>query len=77
MSTERTTALPTKDYLSYREMANLLDMRVATLRKWKCMGKITYTTLRGRVYFPVKDVLKELKRNTIKATEIQLQELDI
>ena len=77
MCAERTTTLPTKEYLSCREMASLLDISVATPRKWKCMGKIIYTTFRRRIYFPVKDVLKELKRNTIKATETQLQEVDV
>ena len=77
MGAESRTTLPTKQYLFYREMASLLDMSVATLRKWKCKGKITYTTFRGRVYFPVRDVLKELQSNTVKATETQLREVEI
>ena len=77
MCAEKRTELPTKEYLSYREMASLLDISVATLRKWKCAGKVTYTTFRGRIYFPVKDVLQELKRNTIRAIESQLREVDI
>ena len=77
MRAEKAATLPGKEYLSYREMASLLDIRVSTLRKWKCMGKITYTTFRGRIYFPVKDVMKEFKGNTIKATEEQLREVEV
>jgi len=75
--TDQSASLPVKEYLSYREMAEFLDIKVATLRKWKCLGKVTFTSFKGRIYFPVKDVLREMKRNTIKAAETQLEELGL
>ena len=64
-----------KEYIDYSELCELLNIARGTARNWKCAGKIPYTILSKKVYFPKKLILKELKKNIIKSTSTMFDEI--
>ena len=55
-------------FLDYEGLCSFLHISYGTARNWKSSGKLTYTTINGKVLFSKKYILEELKKNTIKST---------
>lgn len=63
-------------YLDYRGLCRLLKISYGTARNWKSTGKLPHTSLNGKVLFPKKPILKELRRNGVKSTDATLEEIN-
>jgi hypothetical protein len=65
-----------EEYLDYKQLCDFLNISYGTARNWKSRGKLTYTVLNDKVYFPKKAIMKELKLNTIKSVATMIEELE-
>jgi len=61
-------------YLDYEHLCDFLGISYGTARNWKSRGKLTYTNFHGKIYFPKKYILKELKKNISKSPTTILEE---
>ena len=64
-----------EEFLDYKEVCALLKIPYPTARNWKSEGRLTYTSFNGKILFPKKAILKELKKNTVKSTDAMLEEI--
>jgi hypothetical protein len=49
------------DYISAVELHNKVGIRDATLRRWRNSGKIRAERIRGRWYYSLQDILRDIK----------------
>ena len=57
-----------EEYMDYKGLCFFLHISYGTARNWKSSGKLSYTTINGKILFSKKYILKELRKNTIKST---------
>ena len=63
-----------EEYLDYKGLCHFLRIAYSTARKWKSQGRITYTRLNSKVYFPKGPILRELRKNTIRSVSTMMEE---
>ncbi|MCK5708062.1 MAG: hypothetical protein KAI43_10450 [Candidatus Aureabacteria bacterium] len=64
-----------EEYMDYKGLCFFLHISYGTARNWKSSGKLTYTTINGKILFSKKVIVKGLRRNTIQSTKAIFEEV--
>lgn len=63
------------EYLDYKGVCSFLKIAYGTARNWKSQGKLPFTSFNGKVLFPKKEILKQLKRNRVKSIPALIEQI--
>ncbi|HSF71424.1 MAG TPA: helix-turn-helix domain-containing protein [Methylotenera sp.] len=64
MTVPQPSPLPaTYEWLDSQQVLQLLNIKKATLKKWRSSGKIPFSKIGGKVYYNLKQIEEVLSKN--------------